>query len=57
MRQEMTEGHAHSTRQTLAALAQEKDEALSEARHTWDREQSSLREKVQEELGLSSNIL
>ena len=46
MRRKVTEEHTHSTRQALHALAQEKDDVLSEARHTWEREQSSLGEKV-----------
>lgn len=42
----MSEAHAQSTQQALAALAQEKDHALSEARQTWNQEKSILREKV-----------
>ena len=58
VRRKMTEEHAHSTRQALHALAQEKDDALSEARQTWEREQSSLREKVTgRKRSLSSSIL
>ena len=46
MSRKMTEEHAHSTRQALHTLAQEKDDVLSEARHVWERERSSLREQV-----------
>lgn len=46
MRREMSAGHIQSTQQALTALAQEKDDALSEARHVWKKEQNNLRKKV-----------
>ena len=46
MRRELSEAHAQSTQQALAALAQEKDDAFSEARQTWNREKSSFKERV-----------
>lgn len=46
MRRELSEAHAQSTQQALAALAQEKDDALSEARQTWNHEKGSLKERV-----------
>lgn len=53
VRRELSEAHAQSTQQALTALAQEKDDALTEARQTWNREKSSLKERVCESnLGL-----
>ena len=46
LQRRMNEAHAHSTQQALTTLAQEKDAALSEAKHTWSREQSCLRDKA-----------
>ena len=49
MRSELSAAHAQSLRQALATLTSEKDSVLSAARHSWEREQSSLREKVRQQ--------
>ena len=44
LRKELSEAHTHSSQRALAALAQERDAAITETRQAWDRERSSLRE-------------
>ena len=46
LRSELSAAHAQSLRQALATLTAEKNSELSGARHRWEREQSSLKEKV-----------
>ena len=38
--------HAQNIQQALNTLTLEKDAALSEARHNWEREESSLKHQV-----------
>ena len=44
----MTAAHSQSMRQALATLAQEKDSVLSRARQSWEREQSTMKERVKQ---------
>ena len=46
LRQKMSATHAQSIQQALKTLALQKDAAMSEARRNWEREESSLKHKV-----------
>ena len=46
LKRELSAAHTQKLQQALATLAAEKDSVLSGARRSWEREQSSLKEKV-----------